>query len=452
MVVDKPVAQCTVSGYVWKDANKNGIMDSGEEKVPGVNVALRGLTTGQNDYPGTLLDVPAQTTDANGFYKFTVPGELCGRILVDFNEAQYPAGWTPFGFGDSDLRGDVLDTGWTTPFDLAPGMNLERVDAGLRQPGGSLTGLTCSPLTEGFKVELMDTEKAVLQTTTINHGGQFGFSDVPDGAYQLRLTKLVNSGDPTYVFMVGGNIITTVANYWSSTTWHVESLTKQFTITGDQSLNFAEMCGQFMSPLVLDLNGNGMIDTSSAADQPEGATFDLLGTGSGVASGWAADGDGFLVRPNADGTITSIDNLFGGSLGAGFAQLAALDTNGDGVVSGAELDGLNVWVDANNDHVAQASEISTLADHGVTSLNTAFANTPVANNGNVVIEHGSADTASGESLLVGDAYFEITGALNADNQVALAASAAHSAATLATLPLHEQNAIANAYAAAAGRS
>jgi len=45
-----------------------------------------------------------------------------------------------------------------------------------------------------------------------------------------------------------------------------------------------------------------------------------------------------------------------------------LDVNGDGVVSGAELDGVKVWIDANNDGNADETEIKLLAEFNVNAL------------------------------------------------------------------------------------
>jgi len=57
----------------------------------------------------------------------------------------------------------------------------------------------------------------------------------------------------------------------------------------------------------------------------------------------------------------------------GFETLKALDVNGDGVVSGAELDGVKVWVDANNDGVAQDGEVKLMTEFKVDSLKVKLA-------------------------------------------------------------------------------
>jgi hypothetical protein len=56
----------SLSGFVYQDANQNGVMDAGEPGVQGVTVTL----TGTDDL-GNAVNLTA-ATDANGFYSFTV--------------------------------------------------------------------------------------------------------------------------------------------------------------------------------------------------------------------------------------------------------------------------------------------------------------------------------------------------------------------------------------------
>jgi hypothetical protein len=101
-----------------------------------------------------------------------------------------------------------------------------------------------------------------------------------------------------------------------------------------------------ITPIVIDLDGNG-IQTISRANSA--GTFDLFGSGSAVASGWISGGDGFLaVDKNGNGKIDDISELFGGTAkGAGFAQLASYDSNGDGVVNAADsaFSEMSIWRD-----------------------------------------------------------------------------------------------------------
>ncbi|MEZ0313064.1 MAG: DUF1521 domain-containing protein [Myxococcota bacterium] len=57
----------------------------------------------------------------------------------------------------------------------------------------------------------------------------------------------------------------------------------------------------------------------------------------------------------------------------GFESLEELDANGDGVVSGAELDGVKVWIDANDDVNADETEIKLLAEFQVDALKVKMA-------------------------------------------------------------------------------
>lgn len=84
-------------------------------------------------------------------------------------------------------------------------------------------------------------------------------------------------------------------------------------------------------PLVLDLDGDGQISLTGVAD---GFDFDLDADGRIDRAATVAGGDAFLALDrDGDGRITSGAELFGDATGArdGFADLARLDDNGDGV-------------------------------------------------------------------------------------------------------------------------
>jgi hypothetical protein len=128
------------------------------------------------------------------------------------------------------------------------------------------------------------------------------------------------------------------------------------------------VCG--MSPLVLDLNGDGMHFTTPA----QGVAFDLLADGQLLQSAWLApkDPDAFLVLDrNGNGRIDDGSELFGHSTGHarfedGFAALRTLDENGDGRVDAKDPDfrKLRLW----NGHEANAGR--TLKGAGIVALET----------------------------------------------------------------------------------
>jgi hypothetical protein len=110
-------------------------------------------------------------------------------------------------------------------------------------------------------------------------------------------------------------------------------------------------------PLVLDLAGAG-IKLSSVTQSS--AYFDFTGSGFAAKTGWITQGEGFLVlngNPNAPITVSE---LVGAQSGDGFADLAALDTDGDGVINASDpaFANLSVWVDVNGNGQLGSGELA----------------------------------------------------------------------------------------------
>ena len=118
-----------------------------------------------------------------------------------------------------------------------------------------------------------------------------------------------------------------------------------------------------ITPIAIDLNGDGI---HTIARQDMTGSFDLLGTGKAIQSGWLSKDDGFLaIDKNGNGQIDDISELFGGaSKGSGFAKLATYDSNGDGVVDAKDAQlrrACCIWQDANSNGKTDAGELITLA-------------------------------------------------------------------------------------------
>lgn len=134
----------------------------------------------------------------------------------------------------------------------------------------------------------------------------------------------------------------------------------------------------YSSPIVLDLSGTGKIAASDGHWLPHPKAFykdhrvmfDFFGNGFPVAMEWVGETDGLLVRPKADGKVDGTC-LFGNAAGFanGYEQLATLDANLDGHVSGKELAGLSVWQDKNSDGKADAGELQTVQQLGISDFN-----------------------------------------------------------------------------------
>ena len=121
-------------------------------------------------------------------------------------------------------------------------------------------------------------------------------------------------------------------------------------------------------PLVLDLDGDGLEFTSLGQNQ---AHFDLDGDLFAEKTGWLRPDDGFLVLDrDGNGAIDDISELFGAPGVPGFTELAALDSNGDGVIDAADSDFalLQIWQDLDSDGVSDAGELSSLTEAGIVSI------------------------------------------------------------------------------------
>jgi hypothetical protein len=88
----------------------------------------------------------------------------------------------------------------------------------------------------------------------------------------------------------------------------------------------------------------------------------------------------FLTLPR-HGSVNGIDQLFGnntwskGSFASdGFAALAKYDSNQDGVIDSqdAVFEKLRLWSDANFDGIAQSSELQSLEENNIASIDLAY--------------------------------------------------------------------------------
>lgn len=167
-------------------------------------------------------------------------------------------------------------------------------------------------------------------------------------------------------------------------------------------------------PLILDLNGNGKIDTVAAAN---GVQFDLNADGFKELTGWTTGEDAFVIRDlNADGNVNSGRELFGDATllttgavaGNGFQALAEMDSNLDGKVNSADTNWghLLAWKDANHNGAVDAGELQTLADAGVQAISTSFLNAAASDGlGNILGRKGTFTTDTGATRVVQEVLF-----------------------------------------------
>jgi tetratricopeptide (TPR) repeat protein len=123
-------------------------------------------------------------------------------------------------------------------------------------------------------------------------------------------------------------------------------------------------------------------DNLTAADlEDRGASVAFDADGSGLQRKWTwinRTSAAWLVHdPKRTGKVDSALQMFGGVTfwlfwETGFDAMASLDDNGDGVLSGKELDGLALWHDANGNGVSDPGEVKPLAEYGIVSLSCKF--------------------------------------------------------------------------------
>lgn len=141
----------------------------------------------------------------------------------------------------------------------------------------------------------------------------------------------------------------------------------------------------FTSPIVLDLNGDGILEASKGENMPHGhngcpvVEFDMDGDGFLDLTEWVGANDGILLAYRA-GEDVNANNFFGtaGGFYHGYEKLSLLDKNKDGKISGEELSTLSVWQDKNVDGIVDSGEITSVQKLGITSLSLKYSDTFVS--------------------------------------------------------------------------
>ena len=124
-----------------------------------------------------------------------------------------------------------------------------------------------------------------------------------------------------------------------------------------------------ITPVVFDrAPGRTLADM---VDPDAAVAFDLDGLARGARWSWVRPETGILVwDPDRKGEITSGRQLFGNAswwlmFRNGYEALDALDNDRDGWLTGAEIRGIAVWFDRNQDGVSDEGEVTPIEDVGV---------------------------------------------------------------------------------------
>ena len=144
-----------------------------------------------------------------------------------------------------------------------------------------------------------------------------------------------------------------------------------------------------VDPLILNLAGGKVHTTDNATSV---ARFDVLSNGTSIKTAWTTAGEGFLVFPSANGTVVNASNFV-----KTFAALNQYDLNHDSVINANDVvySQLRVWVNAAGDGVFRPSDLKSLSQLGVASINLTNFGIGKYDNGNAIVKDGSFTFANG---------------------------------------------------------
>ncbi|MGB7371160.1 calcium-binding protein [Erythrobacter sp.] len=164
-------------------------------------------------------------------------------------------------------------------------------------------------------------------------------------------------------------------------------------------------------PVILDLDGDGVELLSISAD----VRFDMDANGTLDRTGWFSSDDAVLAYDeNGNGLVDNGSEInFQRFLEGAFSDLEGLaffDTDADGLFDSgdAQWSEFLVWQDANTDGISQASELRSLDDLGIVSIDLSGQHTgqlPDGSQNNVLYATSSFSRADGTSGTVGDVFF-----------------------------------------------
>ena len=190
----------SLSGYVYEDADKNGVKNAGEKGIEGVL-----LTLWVWDGTQYIQTSKATTTDDNGYYEFT---DLCPFKTYQIREAQ------PIAYDDGEetvgtLGGDKSINDVISGIDMPPGGTGTDYNFGELVPRSSISGYVYVDANKdgvrnngetgigGVTLTLRKaSDPSFIRTTTTNSSGYYIFNDLdPNETYIVSETQPTDYDD-----------------------------------------------------------------------------------------------------------------------------------------------------------------------------------------------------------------------------------------------------------------
>ena len=157
-----------------------------------------------------------------------------------------------------------------------------------------------------------------------------------------------------------------------------------------QKLNVLISGNQAIAPIVLDMNGDGVIQY---LNRSAGVMYDYAQDGHPLSTAWVGPQDGLLAIQQQDHSLGIVFSTQAGETDLqGLAKV--YDTNHDNILSALDthFQDFGVWQDASSNGKVDSGEFVTLAQAGITSIS-------------LVSNNVTSTTASGEVQIIGQSTF-----------------------------------------------
>ncbi|RQW88899.1 MAG: DUF11 domain-containing protein [Geobacter sp.] len=266
----------SLSGFVYIDANNDGIFDVGETALSGVTLTLSGITASNNDVCTTMASCTTETA-ADGSYSFTGlrNANASGYTIVETQPAGYQDGrdtaGTPGGVTTTNDRiGAIpLNNGQDGTGHNFGELQSARISGRVYNDANSSGSYQAGEEMAGVTLTLTGTDDLgnpvnVVVTTVAN--GTYQFENLRPGTYAVTETQPAGIGNgPTVVGSVGGSA-------------GVNTVSAIVLVSGSAAAgyDFIEIASSLSGFVYLDANGNGLMD--DGASGISGVTVTLLGT------------------------------------------------------------------------------------------------------------------------------------------------------------------------------
>ncbi len=198
----------------------------------------------------------------------------------------------------------------------------------------------------------------------------------------LTLTKLevlnLSSDSNTLRVMGSGVNSVTFSGFVAAGTEVIDTVTYDVYTSGEATLQLQQGLTLNVSPVVIDLNGDGVIDYQALGE--DGVDFDADGDGRAESVAWVGPNDGFLVfDANGDHLVTDRSELALSDHAEGartdLEGLAmAFDTDGNGSFDSNDDDWsrFGIWQDKDQDGITDEGEFFTMEEAGIEAIDLAL--------------------------------------------------------------------------------